>query len=85
MQIVPMQDLQNTAEIERRCLESNEPIFVTKNGYDRLVVMDIDYYEQTMKKLDEAIQVNRGIADYKAGKVVDGKKSLKKMREKYGI
>ncbi|MBR1628765.1 MAG: type II toxin-antitoxin system Phd/YefM family antitoxin, partial [Lachnospiraceae bacterium] len=53
MQIVPMQDLQNTAEIERRCLESNEPIFVTKNGYERLVVMDIDYYEQTMKKLDE--------------------------------
>lgn len=25
------------------------PVFVTKNGYGRLVVMDIDYYEKTMR------------------------------------
>lgn len=41
MQIVPMRDLKNTVEIERMCAESNEPVFVTKNGYGRLVVMDI--------------------------------------------
>lgn len=45
MQIVPMRELKNTVEIERRCAEENGPVFVTKNGYGRLVVMDIDYYE----------------------------------------
>ena len=85
MQIVPMRDLKNTVEIERRCIESNEPVFITKNGYGRLVVMDIDYYERTMRKIDEANIVNRGIADYEAGRVSDGRDVLKKLREKHGI
>lgn len=82
MQIVPMRDLKNTVEIERKCAESNEPVFVTKNGYGRLVVMDIEYYERTMRKIDEARLVNKGIADYEAGRVSDGKKALKALREK---
>lgn len=42
MQIIPMRDLKNTDEVERRCTEENGPVFVTKNGYGRLVVMDIN-------------------------------------------
>ena len=53
MQIVPMRELKNTVEIERRCAEENGPVFVTKNGYGRLVVMDIDYYERTMKEMED--------------------------------
>lgn len=30
MQIVPMRELKNTVEIERRCAEENGPVFVTK-------------------------------------------------------
>lgn len=85
MQIVPMRDLKNTVEIERRCAESNEPVFVTKNGYGRLVVMDIDYYERTMRKIDEANLINRGISDYENGLTINGKESLKKMRERHGL
>ena len=39
MKIIPMHDLKNTAEVERRCAEENGPVFVTKNGYGILVVM----------------------------------------------
>lgn len=85
MQIVPMRDLKDTVEIERRCHESNEPVFVTKNGYGRLVVMDIDYYERTMRKIDEAAIINKGIAEYEAGRTVDGRKTLKELRKKHGI
>ena len=85
MQIVPMRDLKNTVEIERMCAEANEPIFITKNGYGRLVVMDIDYYERTMRKIDEAALVNKGIEDYENANVVDGKTALKRIREKHGI
>ena len=49
MQIIPIRDLKNTVEVERRCAEENGPVFITKNGYGRLVVMDIDYYEKTGK------------------------------------
>ena len=84
MQIVPMRDLKNTVEIERLCDETNGPVFVTKNGYGRLVVMNMEYYENTMKKIIEAGDVNQGIADYEEGRVSNGKSSMKKLREKNG-
>ena len=40
----------NTVEVERRCAEENGPVFVTKNGYGRLVVMDIEYYVKNDEK-----------------------------------
>lgn len=85
MQIIPIRDLKNTVEIERLCSEEDGPVFVTKNGYGRLVVMDIDYYERTMRKVDEALLVNKGIKSYEEGKVSEGKSSLEKMRKKYGL
>ena len=72
MTIIPMRDLKNTVEIERRCMEEKGPVFVTKNGYGKLVVMDIEYYEQTMRKVYEAKQINEGLSDLANGKTVDG-------------
>ena len=85
MQIIPMRDLKNTVEIERRCAEENGPIFVTKNGYGRLVVMDIDYYERTMSKLYEAKTILDGLEDVKSGNTVDGDTAISNIRSKYGI
>ena len=72
MQIIPMRDLKNTVEVERLCAKENGPVFVTKNGYGRLVVMDIEYYERTMQKLFEATLISEGLEDVKAGRTVDG-------------
>ena len=85
MQIIPMRDLKNTVEIERRCAQSGEPVFVTKNGYGCLVVMDMECYERTMRKINEAAMINKGIQDYEDGRIVDGKSSLAEMSNKYGI
>ena len=74
MQIIPIRDLKNTVEVERRCAEENGPVFITKNGYGRLVVMDIDYYEKTMRKIYEAKIILGGLEDVKFGNTVDGKK-----------
>ena len=85
MQIIPMRDLKNTVEVERRCAEENGPVFVTKNGYGRLVVMDIDYYEKTMRKMDEATTILDGLKDVKSGNTVEGDTAISKTRSKYGI
>ena len=85
MQIIPMRDLKHTVEVERRCAEENGPVYVTKNGYGRLVVMDIEYYERTMKKMYEAKALIDGIADVDAGRVVDGDSAIRDIRKKYGI
>lgn len=85
MQIIPMRDLKNTVEVERRCAEENGPVFVTKNGYGRLVVMDIEYYEKTMRKMDEAKSILDGLEDAKSGNTVGGDTAISNIRSKYGI
>jgi len=85
MKIIPMRDLKNTVEVERQCKEEQGPIFVTKNGYGRLVVMDIEYYESTIQKMEEARLLIEALEDVEEGRVLDGKEALLKLREKYGI
>ena len=83
MKIIPMRDLKNTVEVERQCKEEQGPIFVTKNGYGRLVVMDIEYYESTIQKMEEARLLIEALEDVEEGRVLDGKEALLKLREKY--
>lgn len=84
MTIIPMRDLKDTVEIERLCAAEGGPVFVTKNGYGRLVVMDIECYEKTMGKLYEAKLVNDGLSDLENGKTVDGDSVRARIAEKYG-
>ena len=44
--IIPIRDLKNTSVISQMCHESDEPIFVTKNGYGDMVIMSM----KNMKK-----------------------------------
>lgn len=80
-----MCDLKNTDEVERRCAEENGPIFITKNGYGRLVVMDIDYYEKTMRKMYDAKTILDGLKDVKSGNTVDGDTAISSIRSRNGI
>lgn len=85
MKIIPMRDLKNTVEVERLCSEENGPVFITKNGYGRLVVMDIEYYEKTMQLMYEAKIISEGLEDVKNGDVMDGAETIDNLRSKYGI
>lgn len=57
--IRPVSDLRNKfPEIEKTVLESNEPVFLTKNGYGTMVLISLEQYSEltdnTERKLDEA-------------------------------
>ena len=50
--IRPISDLRNkTPEIAKLCHESGEPIFITKNGVNDLVVMSAAAYERDQARL----------------------------------
>ena len=80
MQIVPMRDLKDTVQIEKKC--QNGPVFVTKNGYGKLVVMNMEYYESKIAKIAEADFINEGIVDFANEKINDGKEVMKKLKDK---
>ena len=84
-QIIPIRDLKDTNAISAKCHETDEPIFVTKNGYGDIVIMSMKVYEE---KLDNArILSNLAVAenDIRYGKVRNAFDVLKDTREKYGI
>ena len=85
MKIIPMRDLKNTVEVEKHCVKEQGPVYVTKNGYGRLVVMDIEYYEITMQKMYEAKAVMEGLKDLKEGNTEDGFDTIRKLKEKYDL
>ena len=84
MQIIPMRDLKDTVKIEQLCSENGQ-VFVTKNGYGRLVVMDIDYWSKQNEELEEARMIARGLKDIEEGKVEDGPEAIEGIRKKYGL
>ena len=57
--IRPVSDLRNKfPEIEETVINSNAPVFLTKNGYGTMVLMSIEQYSELTdnieRKLDEA-------------------------------
>lgn len=51
--IKPISDLRNRSnEISKIANDSNEPIFITKNGKGDLVVMSMNHYSKLQLKLD---------------------------------
>ena len=43
--IIPITSLRDTSKIEKIVKEENGPIFVTKNGFESMVIMRNDYYD----------------------------------------
>ena len=83
--IIPITDLKNTSEISELCHLSEEPIYITKNGYGDMVIMSIDIYEQTMKRLNVYRELEISEKQIKEGKVKDAEESLASLREKYDL
>ena len=83
-QCIPIRDLKNTAEISQMCKDSCEPIYITKNGYEDMVIMSADVYQKirlysVYEKLMEAEM------DIEAGKVMDAKDALGRLKAKHGL
>ena len=81
--IIPIRDLRDTTKISEMCNTSNEPIFVTKNGYGDMVVMSISVYEQELARADMYAKIMEGKAQADNGELVEGKTALSELRTKY--
>lgn len=83
--IIPIRDLKNTSAISQICHMSNEPIFITKNGYGDMVIMSMKIYEEKMFMFDVYSKLNAAEEQLAEGKILDGDASLKSIREKYNV
>lgn len=84
-QIIPIRELKNTNNIAELCRSTNEPIFVTKNGYGEMVVMSMQTYEEQLRRLELYQELALSEKQFADGKVKDAKSALSDVREKYGL
>lgn len=84
-EIIPIRDLKNTSAISQKCHESEEPIFITKNGYGDMVIMSMETYKKKLFMNDVYEKLIEAEEQIKEGKVLDGYESLKNLRKKYNV
>lgn len=83
--IMPIKDLKDTAKISALCEASDEPIFITKNGYGAMVVMSVRHYEESMARAELFRDLDAAEADLEAGRVSDARESLATLRKEFGV
>ena len=83
--IIPIRDLKNTGDISRLCHETNEPIYITKNGYGDMVIMSMQMFEEKLFMQEVYSKLAESEADITAGRTQNAKESLKRIRERYDV
>lgn len=82
--IMPIKELRNTSEISDIAHKTQEPIFITKNGYSDLVVMSSELYDKfaRVNRIDQAIyESEQEILN--GAEVVDADEVFAELEKKY--
>ncbi|MCM1220029.1 MAG: type II toxin-antitoxin system Phd/YefM family antitoxin [Lachnospiraceae bacterium] len=83
--IIPIKDLKNTSEISELCHKTEEPIYITKNGYGDMVIMSMEIFESTMRQLSVYRDIEISEKQIENGQIKDARNALAEMRAKYGL
>ena len=84
-QIIPIKDLKNTSNISEICHTTDEPVYITKNGYGDMVIMSIEFIKKKNKKLEMYKSLAISEKQINDGEILDAKKSIKNLKEKYDL
>jgi len=84
-QIKPISYLKaHAAEIVRTLGEQREPLVITQNGEAKVVMQDIESYEQTQETLALLKTLALGTRQIEEGKVQPAEEVIKRLREQRG-
>lgn len=83
--IIPIKDLKNTGEVSELCHSTDEPVFITKNGYGDMVIMSMETYEKNMLMNEVYDMLEVAEKDIAEGRVRDAKEVMSELKDKYGL
>ena len=60
--IIPIRELRDTTMISELCHSTEEPVFITKNGYGDMVIMSLETFEKNsgMSDFYSDVKFSRG-------------------------
>ena len=80
-----MKELKNTNRISEMYSNTDQPIFVTENGYGDLMAMSIKTNEEKLTKPELYEQLAISEKQFENGEVYEAKKALSDLRKKYSL
>ena len=83
--IIPIKELKDTANISMMVRENDGPVYVTKNGYDDMVMMSTEEYDRLIYQLDILEKLAEGERAIRRGEVVDAAESVEQIRRRYEL
>lgn len=84
-QIIPIKDLKNTSDISTLCHSTDEPVYITKNGYGDMVIMSMETYEKALFLQRINAKVSEAEKQIENGEVLDAESALERLRGKYEV
>jgi prevent-host-death family protein len=78
--IKPVSDLRNYAEVLKD-ISSGSPVFLTKNGRGRYVILDMEDYEKKEAAIKLMVELEKG----RVSGEKEGWQSLEEVRKEFGI
>ena len=82
-QIKPISHLKaHTAEIVRQLTEQREPLVITQNGEAKVVLQDIESYEQTQETMALLKMLALGTRQIEEGKVQPAGDVIRRLRDR---
>jgi prevent-host-death family protein len=71
----------HAAEILRKLGEQREPLVITQNGEAKVVIQDIESYEQTQETMALLKILALGVCQIEEGKVLPAEDVIRRLRE----
>ena len=81
-QIIPIKHLKDTSSVSELCHHSDEPIYITKNGYGDMVLMSMELFETMRRRWEVYSEIERSEAQIRQGKTKNARKALDDVRAK---
>ena len=83
MKILPIRDLKDTTNVANVVRESDDPVYVTKNGTDEMILMNPEVYERITAKNEIYSMLLEAERDVAAGNVHDADEVTGEIKNKY--
>ncbi len=82
--IIPIKDIRDTNAISEKCHNTNEPIFITKNGYGDMVIMSMETYEAMLLQNEIDASISRfEVEEANGEELLDAREALVALRRKH--
>lgn len=84
-QVIPIKDLKNASDISDLCHAPQESVFITKNGRDDVVIMNMEAYENMAWK--SSLYRGPEVSEERIhpGRTKDVRASLDELKDKHGL